>query len=82
MLECPHHTHPHVVFDLASTEDAQSDEQSSLVLQLKVGEIKSIIRIMRIAMEREYNRECLVVPVCLLASSFLSLLPLSPSMQC
>ncbi|PLB35907.1 uncharacterized protein BDW47DRAFT_127649 [Aspergillus candidus] len=67
VLECPHHTHPHVVFDLASTEDAQSDEQSSLVLQLKVGEIKSIIRIMRIAMEREYNRECLVVPVLVLS---------------
>ena len=63
MLECAHHTHPHVIFDLASTEDEESDEQASLILQLKLGEIKSIIRIMRIAMEREYNRECLVVPV-------------------
>ncbi|PKY00076.1 hypothetical protein P168DRAFT_322534 [Aspergillus campestris IBT 28561] len=67
VLECPHHTHPHVVFDLASSGDAQSDEQSNLVLQLKVGEIKSIVRVMRIAMEREYNRECLVVPVLLLS---------------
>ena len=73
MLECAHHTHPHVIFDLASTEDEESDEQASLILQLKVGEIKSIIRIMRIAMEREYNRECLLVPVCSLSFLFLFL---------
>ncbi|PLN86890.1 hypothetical protein BDW42DRAFT_189807 [Aspergillus taichungensis] len=63
VLECAHHTHPHVIFDLASTDGGQSDGQSSL----KIGEIRSIIRIMRIVMEREYNRECLLVPVLLLS---------------